>query len=166
MGEIAAATIFHQMAAGCKEPVFQAAFRNIGQATRAATWAICMSLMERDYPKLDGVGSRSVITKQIRAGYLFLSAVLFEPPMEFWDLPADFIDNQREGEKLRPRGRLRTSRPTTPRRRTGATPILNLKGVLDKLLDSLPGHSGGRTSPAKRCQRRRDGRHHPRLLIR
>ena len=31
MGEIAAATIFHQMAAGCTEPVFKEAFRNIGK---------------------------------------------------------------------------------------------------------------------------------------
>ena len=61
--------------------------------------AICMSLMERDYPKL-AVEDRSVITKQIRAGYLFLSAVLFEPPMEFWDLPADFIDTQFEAEHV------------------------------------------------------------------
>jgi hypothetical protein len=52
MGEIAAATIFHQMAAGCKEPVFQAGFRNIGR-DEGRHMAICMSVMERDYPKLD-----------------------------------------------------------------------------------------------------------------
>jgi hypothetical protein len=55
--------------------------------------------MERDYPGLEE-STKAIVTKQIRAGYLFLSAVLFEPPMEFWDLPADFIANQREGEEI------------------------------------------------------------------
>ena len=31
MGEIAAATIFHRMAAACTEPVFKEGFRNIGK---------------------------------------------------------------------------------------------------------------------------------------
>jgi hypothetical protein len=135
MGEIAAATIFHQMAAGCKEPVFQAAFRNIGR-DEGRHMAICMSLMERDYPKLD-VSERSIITKQIRAGYLFLSAVLFEPPMEFWDLPADFIDNQREGERL-----AREAGFGIPdyeaKKQNWRNAILNLKGVLDRYSIPFP----------------------------
>ena len=129
MGEIAAATIFHQMAAGCTEPVFKAAFRNIGK-DEGRHMGICMALMERDYPKLP-VEDRAVITKQIRAGYLFLSAVLFEPPMEFWDLPADFIDNQREGEAI-----ARAAGFAIPayeaKKNNWRAAILNLKGVLDK----------------------------------
>lgn len=61
--------------------------------------AICMALMERDYPGMQD-DERALVTKQIRAGYLFLSAVLFEPPMEFWDLPDDFITSQREAEEI------------------------------------------------------------------
>ena len=129
MGEIAAATIFHQMAAGAKEPVYQAAFRNIGR-DEGRHMAICMSLMERDYPKLD-VSERSLITKQIRAGYLFLSAVLFEPPMEFWDLPEDFIPAQREGEAI-----ARAAGFFIPeyeqKKENWRSAMLNLKGVLDR----------------------------------
>jgi hypothetical protein len=57
--------------------------------------------------------------------------VLFEPPMEFWDLPADFIANQREGEKWR-------VVPASPSRAYEAklenwkSAMLNLKGVLDR----------------------------------
>jgi len=98
MGEMAAATIFHQMAAGATEPVFEAAFRNIGR-DEGRHMAICMTLMQRDYPKLK-LEDRETITKQIRAGYLFLSAVLFEPPEDFWDLPDDFIAVQRRGEAV------------------------------------------------------------------
>lgn len=97
MGEIAAATIFHQMSAGCSELVFKEGFKKIGM-DEGRHMAIVLTLMERDYPKL-AQEDKEVITKQIRAGYLFLSAVLFEPPMEFWDIPEDFIENQREGEK-------------------------------------------------------------------
>ncbi len=129
MGEIAAATIFHQMSKGCAEPVFQEGFKNIGR-DEGRHMAICMSLMERDYPKLK-VEDRSLITKQIRAGYLFLSAVLFEPPMEFWDLPNDFIANQREAEEIaRAAG---FGIPTyDAKKENWKNAMLNLKGVLDK----------------------------------
>lgn len=92
--------------------------------------AICMALMERDYPKMD-LSEKPIITKQVRAGYLFLSAVLFEPPADFWDLPADFIANQREGETVARQagffipeydGKLENWKQA----------MLNLKGVLDK----------------------------------
>ncbi len=129
MGEIAAATIFHQMAAGCTEPVFKEAFRNIGR-DEGRHMAICMALMERDYPKMD-TGNKSIITKQIRAGYLFLSAVLFEPPADFWDLPDDFIAVQREAEAV-----ARDAGFHIPgyeqKKENWRKAMLNLKGVLDK----------------------------------
>ncbi len=129
MGEIAAATIFHQMAAGCTEPVFKEAFRNIGK-DEGRHMGICLALMERDYPKLD-LSDKPLITKQIRAGYLFLSAVLFEPPMDFWDLPADFIENQRAGEAV-----ARTAGFAIPeyeaKKANWRAAIMNLKGALDK----------------------------------
>jgi hypothetical protein len=98
MGEIGAATIFHQMAKGCTEPVFQEGFKNITR-DEGRHMAICMALMERDYPKLS-IPDRDIVSKQVRAGYLFLSAVLFEPPMDFWDLPKDFIPTQRKLEDV------------------------------------------------------------------
>lgn len=129
MGEIAAATIFHQMAEGAREPVFQEAFTNIGR-DEGRHMAICMALMERDYPKLD-VSDRELITKQIRAGYLFLSAVLFEPPEDFWDLPADFIDVQRRCETV-----ARDAGFFIPeyegKKENWRQAILNLKTVLDQ----------------------------------
>jgi hypothetical protein len=129
MGEIAAATIFHQMASGCSELVFREGFKNIGR-DEGRHMAICMSLMERDYPKLN-LEDRSTITKQIRAGYLFLSAVLFEPPTDFWDLPADFIDNQRLLEDIC-RGAGFAIPEYEAKKENWRNAILNLKGVLDK----------------------------------
>jgi hypothetical protein len=129
MGEIAAATIFHQMMAGTSIPVFKEGFRNIGR-DEGRHMAICMSLMERDYPKL-GLEDRATITRQIRAGYLFLSAVLFEPPEDFWDLPKDFIATQREAEAI-----ARSTGFAVPeyeaKKENWRKAILNMKGVLDK----------------------------------
>jgi rubrerythrin len=135
MGEIAAATIFHQMAAGCKEPVFQEAFKNIGR-DEGRHMAICLTLMERDYPNLSEE-EKPIITKQIRAGYLFLSAVLFEPPEDFWDLPDDFIPTQRQAEEIcREAG---FGVPTYEgKKENWKNAMLNLKGVLDKYDTEFP----------------------------
>ncbi|WP_413208104.1 hypothetical protein [Rhodospirillum sp. A1_3_36] len=129
MGEVAAATIFKQMADGSSELVFKEAFRNIGR-DEGRHMAICMALMERDYPNLD-LTDRETITKQVRAGYLFLSAVLFEPPMEFWDLPEDFIGNQREGEAVARQAGFAIPEYEA-KKENWRKAILNLKGVLDR----------------------------------
>lgn len=135
MGEIAAATIFKQMSQSCEEMVFQEAFKNIGR-DEGRHMAICLSLMERDYPKLSE-DEKAIITKQIRAGYLFLSAVLFEPPAEFWDLPEDFIATQREAEQI-----ARDAGFGIPsydaKKENWRNAMLNLKAVLDKYDTPFP----------------------------
>lgn len=127
MGEIAAATIFKQMHDNSRELVFKEAFRNIGR-DEGRHMAICMALMERDYPRL-AAEDKALVTKQIRAGYLFLSAVLFEPPEEFWDLPADFIKNQREGEEVA-RGAGFGIPTYEAKKENWRNAMLNLEGVL------------------------------------
>ena len=129
MGEIAAATVFHRMAAGAKEPVFEQGFKNIGR-DEGRHMAICLTLMQRDYPKLK-IEDRAVVTKQIRAGYLFLSAVLFEPPEEFWDLPADFIDVQRQAEDVARQAGFFIPEYEA-KKENWRQAILSLKGVLDR----------------------------------
>ncbi len=129
MGEIAAATIFKQMYDNSREPVFKEGFRNIGR-DEGRHMAMCMAVMERDYPKLPAE-HKSIVTKQIRAGYLFLSAVLFEPPMDFWDLPEDFIETQRAAEEVS-----RNAGFGIPsyeaKLQNWKNAMLNLKGVLDR----------------------------------
>lgn len=135
MGEIAAATVFHMMAQDTSIEVFSQGFKNIGR-DEGRHMAICMSLMERDFPQL-GEKDKDIITKQIRAGYLFLSAVLFEPPLDFWDLPQDFIEHQRQAEEsCRSAG---FAIPSYERKRENwRNAILNLKGVLDNFGVTFP----------------------------
>ncbi len=129
MGEVAAATLFKHMSASSKEPLFREAFTNIGR-DEARHMAICLTLMERDYPKLDGE-QRRLVTKQIKAGYTFLSAVLFEPPGDFWQLPPDFIDEQRRIEDV-----ARTAgfgiATYDQKRENWRQAMLNVKSVLDR----------------------------------
>ena len=135
MGEIAAATIFHQMAASATEPVFREAFQKIGR-DEGRHMGICMALMERDYPNLTDE-QKSTVTKQIRAGYLFLSAVLFEPPPEFWDLPSDFIPVQREAEEIARKAGFGI--PTYEQKKENwRSAMLNLKGVLARYDTPFP----------------------------
>ncbi|MDX1808419.1 MAG: hypothetical protein R3331_02655 [Sulfurospirillaceae bacterium] len=135
MGEIAAATIFHQMSAGCSELVFKEGFKKIGM-DEGRHMAIILTLMERDYPKLNNE-DKATITKQIRAGYLFLSAVLFEPPEDFWDIPSDFIANQREGEAFAREAGFHIPEYEA-KKENWKNAMLNLKGVLDKYDTEFP----------------------------
>lgn len=135
MGEIASATLFQQMAKNSTETIFQEAFKNIGR-DEGRHMAICMSLMERDYPKLE-TADKDTITKQIRAGYLFLSAVLYEPPEDFWDLPKDFIAVQRKIEEVC-RGAGFGIPTYEAKKENWKNAMLNLKGVLDKFNIAFP----------------------------
>jgi hypothetical protein len=134
-----------------REPVFKEGFRNIGR-DEGRHMAICMAVMERDYPKL-APENKAIVTKQIRAGYLFLSAVLFEPPMEFWDLPADFIANQREAEEVA-RGAGFGIPTYQAKLDNWRNAMLNMKGVLDRYGIAFPaipevGITGRRSARSK-----------------
>jgi len=53
-----------------------------------------MTILENEWPGLtDEV--KSQITRQLRAGFVFLSMILWEPPEGFWDLPPYFLQNHR-----------------------------------------------------------------------
>jgi hypothetical protein len=55
---------------------------------------ICMTILENEWPGLtDEV--KGLITRQLRAGFVFLSMILWEPPEGFWELPPYFLPNHR-----------------------------------------------------------------------
>jgi ribonucleotide reductase beta subunit family protein with ferritin-like domain len=129
MGEVASSTLFHYMYTHTRIPVFREAFRAIGR-DEGRHMAICLALMERDYPRI-APEDRAIVTKQIRAGYVFLSGVLFEPPAEFWELPSDFIANQRAIEEVARQAGLGIA-SYDEKRENWRQAMLNVKGVLDR----------------------------------
>ncbi len=88
MGELAASTLFHGMYKKSTIEVFKEGFRFIGK-DEARHLAICLETLKVLLPKLNSE-QKVVITRQIRAGFVFLSGVLYEPPNEFWELPEDY----------------------------------------------------------------------------
>jgi rubrerythrin len=94
MGEVASSTLFHGMSRATTHPVFRDIFTCIGR-DEARHLQICINLLEKQWPGLTDE-DRSFVTKQLRAGFVFLSMVLWEPPGQFWDLPPHFLENHRE----------------------------------------------------------------------
>ena len=92
-GEVASSTLFHGMYQKTTIPVFKEAFRRIGQ-DEGRHLGICLAVLQNVLPTMSEEDKRTV-TQQIRAGFIFLSGVLYEPPQQFWDLPPRFIEAQR-----------------------------------------------------------------------
>ena len=90
MGEIASATLFHGMRERTKIPVFRECFRNVGK-DEARHMAICLAVLENILPRLTEE-QKAVITKQIRAGFVFLSGILHVPPKDFWEFGPTWMD--------------------------------------------------------------------------
>jgi rubrerythrin len=93
MGEVASSTLFHGMSRATSHPLFRDVFNSIGR-DESRHLQICITLLEKAWPGLDDA-AREFVTKQLRAGFVFLSMVLWEPPKQFWDLPDYFLDNHR-----------------------------------------------------------------------
>jgi hypothetical protein len=93
MGEMASSTLFRGMATGTKHEAFREIFTRIGR-DESRHLQICLTMLETSWPGLTDE-YKSLITKQLRAGFVFLSMVLWEPPNQFWDLPDYFLANHR-----------------------------------------------------------------------
>lgn len=93
MGEVASSSLFHAMAERARHPLFTAAFQHIGR-DEARHLQICLALLEKDWPALSAE-YKPLVTRQLRAGFVFLSMILWEPPAQFWELPDYFLNNHR-----------------------------------------------------------------------
>jgi hypothetical protein len=93
LGEVAASTLFYGMSQRTTLPVFQQVFTKVGQ-DESRHLAICLKILENDWPGLQA-DQKDLITRQLRAGFVFLSMILWEPPKQFWELPSYFIENHR-----------------------------------------------------------------------
>ncbi len=92
-GEVASSTLFYSMQEETTIPVFKEAFKHIAR-DEGRHLSICLAILKNLLPSLSDE-EKMTITKQIRAGFIFLSGVLYEPPEEFWQLPPTFIAAQR-----------------------------------------------------------------------
>jgi rubrerythrin len=128
MGEMASSTLFHDMYRATTIPVFKEAFRRVGQ-DEARHMGICLTVLGKLLPKLTDE-QRAAITRQIRAGYVFLSGILYEPPDQFWQLPASWRPAHKLLEGVA-RGAGLGILSDEARRENWRTAFLKLKGLLE-----------------------------------
>lgn len=128
MGEVASATLFHSMYQRTTIPAFKEAFKQVGK-DEARHMAVCLAVLHNVLPHLTDE-QRSVITKQIRAGFVFLSGILYVPPEDFWELGPTFLPAHRMLEaKAREAGLgILTEEERAENWRSA---VLRLKGVLE-----------------------------------
>jgi hypothetical protein len=129
MGEVAAATLFHGMYQKTTIPVFKEAFRCVGK-DEARHMGICLAILDRLLPKLTDE-MRLQITKQLRAGYVFLSGVLYEPPEQFWELPETWRPAHRMLEDTAREAGLGIL-TLEERKENWRAAVLKMKGLLDQ----------------------------------
>ena len=98
MGEACASKLFNEMAGKTDHPAFREAFKHLAMDESrhlAYTWFV----LEDAIPTLTEE-EIMLIPKRLRHGFVYLSMILFEPPAEFWELPADFMDVHRKMEDI------------------------------------------------------------------
>ncbi|HLB07763.1 MAG TPA: diiron oxygenase [Alphaproteobacteria bacterium] len=128
MGEVASSTLFHTMYQRTTIPAFKEAFRRVGQ-DEARHMGICLVLLKKVLPKLDRA-QKEIITRQLRAGYVFLSGILYEPPDQFWELPESFRPAHRLIEDVA-RGAGLGILTLEERRENWRGAILKMKGLVE-----------------------------------
>ena len=128
MGEVAAATLFHSMYQRTAMPALKEAFRMIGK-DEARHMAICLAVLRNVLPQLTDE-QRGVITRQIRAGFVFLSGILYVPPTDFWELGPTFRPAHRLLEEAA-RGAGLGILTEEERADNWRAAVLRLKGILE-----------------------------------
>lgn len=128
MGELAATTLFSHMSKEARHPLFQQGFRNVARDEARHT-AITLQMLRKGFPKLQAE-EKPLITKQIRAGFIFLSLILYEAPAEFWQLPKDFRKTHRRLENIAREGGLGVA-TLAAKRKAWRDAMLKVKAVVE-----------------------------------
>ncbi|MFI5020256.1 MAG: hypothetical protein ACHQRJ_01205 [Alphaproteobacteria bacterium] len=136
MGEIASSTLFQEMHQKTTIAVLKDAFRRVGQ-DESRHLRICLTLLENILPRL-APEQKATITKQIRAGFIFLSGILYEPPEEFWELPDTWRPAHRLLEEVA-RGAGLGILTIEERRENWRAALLRMKGLVEPHGITFPG---------------------------
>jgi hypothetical protein len=90
MGEAAATTVFTEMGKLAKLKPFPEAFRRIS-VDETRHYAFTHVLMQEGLERMNEQ-KKALVTRQMKAGFTFLSLITYKPPKGFWKLPPGFED--------------------------------------------------------------------------
>lgn len=135
MGEAAATSIFSSMKDRSEIPTFRIAFKNL-TLDETRHYAFTHLLLHENVSKMSDE-KKNFLTKQIRAGFVFLSLITYRPPKEFWKLPPWYIDVHEKMEELANRGGLGIP-PIEEREKIWREAVLRIAGGLKKYGVKIP----------------------------
>ena len=96
--EIGAQLIFKEVGDRSSNKVYSTAFTHITRdESRHLTGTLAM--LERLAERMSS-DQKVMISRQLKHGFIYLSPLLFRPMEDFWQLPADFVENDRKLEEL------------------------------------------------------------------
>lgn len=98
MGEAAASVIFMRAAEQAGHPVFQQAFRLIA-TDESRHFAFCNFIARQEFPQFTA-DERATMSKNLRAAFVYISAILDVPQPPFWTVPDGFVEAHLELETL------------------------------------------------------------------
>ncbi|BCU66878.1 hypothetical protein HS7_03150 [Sulfolobales archaeon HS-7] len=98
MGEAAATTVFTTMGKDTRIQPFKEAFKNTA-VDETRHYAFTHLIMTDKAPKMTDE-EKKLVTKQIRAGFVFLSLITYRPPKDFWKLPPWFNEVNERMENI------------------------------------------------------------------
>jgi hypothetical protein len=96
--EIGAQLIFREVGERSKNKIYNTAFKNITRdESRHLTGTLAM--LETISGSMNSEG-KTMISRQMKHGFIYLSPLLFRPMTEFWKLPSDFFEYDQKLEDL------------------------------------------------------------------
>ncbi|MEM4944326.1 MAG: aminobenzoate oxygenase [Saccharolobus sp.] len=98
MGEAAATTVFSGMKDKAKIPTFKEAFKNL-TVDETRHYAFTHLILTNGLNKMNEE-KKQFVTKQMRAGFVFLSLITYKAPKEFWKLPPWYQEVHEKMEEL------------------------------------------------------------------
>ncbi|EZQ01789.1 MULTISPECIES: aminobenzoate oxygenase [Acidianus] len=98
MGEAAATTVFTTMSKGAKMEEFSKLFKNTA-VDETRHYAFTHLIISQEAQKMSEE-KKKLVTKQVRAGFVFLSLITYKPPKDFWKLPPWFIETHEKMENI------------------------------------------------------------------
>jgi len=98
MGEAAATTVFSTMSKGAKVEEFSKLFKKTA-VDETRHYAFTHLIMTENASSMSEE-RKKLVSKQVRAGFVFLSLITYRPPKDFWRLPSWFQEVNEHMEDL------------------------------------------------------------------
>lgn len=135
LGEAAASVIFMQTSERARHPLFKQAFRLIG-TDESRHFAFCNYIAQKEFATFSDE-EKATMSKNIRAGFVYISIILDIPHPPFWDVPDGFTESHLRFEEVAAGAGLGIP-PVEERREMWRKAALRVKSLTDRFGFEFP----------------------------